>query len=136
MAMETEMRVTRLLTPRPRCIRQSAWGSRMAGEGPEAAVSLRQPGAGLGRRAGGCPSSFPGPLFAHQHPPPWLGEGGWLRFLTVKWGLESPRCRATVRVHDAGHVGLQFIWPSLSVQPPVASVPLEERVRGLGVPGS
>lgn len=88
--MEAEMRVTRLLTPQPRRTRQSAWGSRMAGERPEG-VSLRQPGAALGRRAGGCPCSCLGQLFTHQHSPPWLGEGGWLRFLSVKWGLESPQ---------------------------------------------
>lgn len=69
MEMEKEMRATQLLTPRLRYIRPSAWGSRMAGEGP------REEGLRIARgRAGwapwGCPSSFLGQIVTYQHSPP------------------------------------------------------------------
>lgn len=76
METEMEMRATRLLTPRLRYIRPSAWGCRMAGEGP-GKEGLRAARGRAGERGGGCPSSFLGKIVSHQWSPPRLGEGRW-----------------------------------------------------------
>lgn len=77
MEMETKMRATRLLTPPLPCIRPSAWGSRMAGEGPG------EEGLGTARQdwvvRGGC-------FGVHQVEVAWLDSHSGLVTLKTQVG--------------------------------------------------
>lgn len=92
-------RAAGLLTPQLVCTPPSAWGSRMAGEGPGGGA-----GNGLGQGwRGGVGLLLPLPLVTHQHSLPLVGSR--------KRGPGKP----SVRVSEAACASSETFWLLLCV---------------------